>query len=165
MTLSTDKKNISQIVRGILQGNGVDNLKLEIDIIAAWHKYVTVREDGLTPAESRMRIAKEYNELGFSAKGQERNILRQEFMDVMHIDFGGEDSADWSALLDHLVKAKAKGETIQKYSEWCKADPYNSPKIHQIAQKPLLVKQTWAAAFVPVVESYDPQHPKEFGLL
>ena len=164
MTLSTDKKNISQIVRGILQANNTDNLKLEIDIISAWHKYVTVREGGLTPAESRLQIAKEYDPLGFSAKGQERNKLRQEFMDVMKIDFGGEDSADWSALLDHLVKAKAKGETIQAFAEWCKRDPFNSPKIHQIAQKPLLVKQVWAAAFAKTEEQYDPSRPAEFGL-
>ena len=34
MTLSTDNKNITKIVRGILQSNGIDNLKAEIDIIA-----------------------------------------------------------------------------------------------------------------------------------
>jgi pyruvate-formate lyase len=159
MTLSTDKKNIEKIVRGILQSNGIDNFKLEIDLSSAWHRYVTTREGGLTPAESRLQIAQEYNEIGFSAKGQERNQLKQEFMDVMKIDFGGEDSADWTSLLDHLVKAKAKGETIQTFAEWCKKDPFNSPKIHQIAQKPLLVKQVWAAAFIqPETKS------REFGL-
>ncbi len=147
MTLSTDNKNITKIVRGILQGNGIDNLKVEIDIISAWHRYMTIREDGLTPAESRLQIASEYDELGFSKRGQERNIVRQEFEDVMKIDFGGEDSADWSELLTFLVKAREKGETIYTFAKWCKDDPFNSPKIHQIAQKPLMVKQTWRNAF------------------
>lgn len=157
MTPSTDKKNITKIVRGIFEGNKCTDLKLEIDIITAWRLYVTSREDGLTPAESREKIAAEFNPLGFSENGQARNIARQEFMDAMRIDFGGEDSSDWSELLTHLVRAKAKGETIQQYAEWCKRDPFNSPKVHQIAQKPLLVKMTWAAAFdkpdsVPVRE-------------
>jgi len=147
MTLSTDKKNIEKIVRGILELNKVDNLRLEIDIVCAWHKYVTQREGGLTPAESRLQIMGEYNELGISAKGQERNQMKQEFMDVMKLDFGGEDSADWSILLTFLIDAKSKGETIQQFADWCKADPYNSPKLHQIAQKPLLVKQVWRSAF------------------
>lgn len=147
MTLSTDNKNIVKIVRGILQSNGIDNLKLEIDISSAWHRYVTVREDGLTPAEARIKIAEEYDELGFSKDGQERNIVKQEFMDAMKIEFGGEDNADWSELLTHLVKAKRSGESIYTFLEWCKTDPYNSPKIHQIAQKPLLVKMTWRNAF------------------
>jgi hypothetical protein len=162
MTLSTDKKNIEKIVRGILLSNGIDNLKLEIDISSAWHRYVTVREDGFTPAESRLQIAKEYDMLGFSKAGQERNIIRQEFEDVMKIDFGGEDSQDWTELLNHLVAAKAKGENIQTFADWCKADPFNSPKIHQIAQKPLLVKQTWRNAFVPKEQKYNPN--EEFGL-
>jgi len=145
MTQSTDKKNIEKIVKGILFNNGIDNLKAEIDLIEVWWRYVTEREEGLSPAEARLKIAQEFNGTGQSEKGQERNITRQEFMDVMKINVG--DSTDWNSLLDFLIKAKAKGETIQQFADWCKADPYNSPKIHQIAQKPLLVKQVWAAAF------------------
>jgi hypothetical protein len=73
-------------------------------------------------------------------------------MDVMGLDFGSEDNTDWSDLLTFLVKAAAQGQTIKAYAEWCTADPYNSPKKHQIAQKPLLVKQTWPSAFVKSVQ-------------
>lgn len=146
MTNSTDKKNIGKIVKAILQGNDIDNLKAEIDLIEVWWRYVTEREEGLSPAEVREGITKEFNEAGYSERGQQINITRQEFMDIMKIEVG--DSTDWNSLIDFLVKAKAKGETIQKFADWCKADPFNSPKVHQIAQKPLLVKTVWASAFV-----------------
>jgi hypothetical protein len=160
MTLSTDKKNIEKIVKAILQNNGIDNLKAEIDISSAWHRYLTEREEGLTPAETRLKITAEFNPLGFSERGRKkRNQIKQEFMDVMMIEFGGEDSTDWSSLLDHLVKASEKGETIRTYAEWCKADPYNSPKTHQIAQKPLLVKMTWNAAFIKQDKQTESEYP------
>jgi hypothetical protein len=153
MTPSTDHKNIEKIVRAILQRNGIDfssSLQLEVELVGEFHRYVTAREEGLTPAEARLRIANEFNELGQSAHGQERNITRQEFMDVMQMEFGSEDHTDWNTLLDFLVKAKAKGQTIQKFAEWCSLDPYNSPKAHQIAEKPLLVKQVWNRAFATI---------------
>ena len=153
MTISTDTKNIRKIVRVILERNGIyalgiDDLRLEVELFSAWVRYVNARDEGLTPAESRQKIADEFTETGQSAAGQNRNIVRQEFMDVMGLDFGSEDNTDWSDLLTFLVKAAAQGQTIKAYAEWCTADPYNSPKKHQIAQKPLLVKQTWPSAFV-----------------
>ena len=150
MTISTDTKNITKIVRSILQRNEIDNLQLEIELVNAWNIYVNGREEGYTPAQVRERIAGEYNELGYSANGQVKNIMRQRFMDCMGVDFGSEDNTEWNTLLDFLVKADLKGEKIEAFALWCKNDPYNSPKKHQIAQTPLLVKQTWRGAFVKV---------------
>lgn len=152
MTKSTDKKNIEKIVVGILESNSIDNLKLQIDLVSAWWRYVAAREDGMTPAESRERIAAEFDSLGFSSAGQERNQVRQEFQDVMRLDFGSEDNAEWKILLNFLVERKREGENIAQYLKWCKDDPYNSPKLHQIAVKPLLVKQTWRMAFYKAEE-------------
>ena len=132
MTISTDTKNIRKIVRVILERNGIyalgiDDLRLEVELFSAWVRYVNARDEGLTPAESRQKIADEFTETGQSAAGQNRNIVRQEFMDVMGLDFGSEDNTDWSDLLTFLVKAAAQGQTIKAYAEWCTADPYNSP--------------------------------------
>jgi len=136
-----------------MQNHKVDNLQLEIDLFNVWMRYMNEREDGLTPAEAREKIAKEFDPLGYSAKGQERNQVKQEFMDIMRLDFGSEDNADWNTLLNFLVERKQAGEYISRYAEWCKSDPYNSPKLHQIAQKPLLVKQTWRGAFTVIQSS------------
>jgi hypothetical protein len=46
MTTGTDNRNIKQIVKSILQNNQVDNLKLEVDLVSAWNRYVNEREDG-----------------------------------------------------------------------------------------------------------------------
>ena len=88
MTKSTDTKNIKKIVRSILASNGIDNLKLEVDLVCVWQRYVAEREEGLSPAEVRLKIADEYSDIGVSDAGQSRNIVKQEFMDVMKIDFG-----------------------------------------------------------------------------
>lgn len=145
MATGTDSRNITKIVRAILQSNGIDNLKLEADLFGAWMRYVNERDSGQTPAEARAAIAAEYSDIGFSANGQDHNITRQEFMDIMHIDFG--TSTDWDTLLSFLVARKKEGQEIQAFADWCKNDPYNSPKLHQIAQKPLLVKMMWSKAF------------------
>lgn len=152
MTPSTDTKNITKIVRSILQANKIDNLQLEVELVNVWNRYVNGREEGQNPAQVRERIAAEYNELGYSENGQNRNIIRQSFMDCMGIDFGSEDNQDWRTLLDFLVLSDSRGQSIKTYAEWCKNDPYNSPKKNQIAQKPLLVKQTWRSAFARVEE-------------
>ncbi len=147
MTIGTDSRNVKKIIQSLMQKYQVDNLALEIDLFNVWMRYMNEREDGLTPAEAREKIAKEFDPLGFSQAGQERNQVKQEFMDVMRLDFGSEDNTDWNTLLNFLVERKAAGEHITQYLEWCRRDPYNSPKLHQIAQKPLLVKQTWRGAF------------------
>lgn len=155
MTKGTDSRNIERIVRGILSANGIDDLKLEVDLCTAWKRYVNERDAGETPATARDRIADEYPDgIYFGSEyGRERMQLRQEFMDIMQMDFG--DDTKWDALLDHLQRAKAKGESIKTFAEWCNKDPYNSPKKHQIAQNPLLVKSVWKSAFLsPEEEKY-----------
>ena len=147
MTIGTDSRNVKKIIQSLFAKYHVDAFQLEIDLFNVWMRYMNEREDGLTPAEAREKIAAEYDPLGHSARGQERNQVKQEFMDIMHIDFGSEDNQDWNALLNFLVERRAAGQYIAQYLEWCKRDPYNSPKLHQIAQKPLLVKQTWRGAF------------------
>ena len=148
MTLSTDNKNITKIVRAILQSNGIDNLKAEIDIISAWHRYVTSREDGLTPAEVRAKIAVEYNGVGISEDGVKRNQIKDRMQTALGMEID-EGITDWFTVVTFCkTQEHYKGETIEKFMEWCKTDPYNSPKKHQIAQSPLLIKKMWASAFM-----------------
>ena len=147
MTIGTDSRNVKKIIQSLFAKYHIDAFQLEIDLFNVWMRYMNEREEGLTPAQARERIAAEFDSLGYSQAGQERNKVKQEFMDVMRLDFGSEDNTDWNTLLNFLVERKAAGEHITQYLEWCKRDPYNSPKLHQIAQKPLLVKQTWRGAF------------------
>jgi hypothetical protein len=147
MTIGTDSRNVKKIIQAILQSNGIDNLKCEADLFGAWMRYMNEREGGLTPAQVREKITAEYNKVGISAEMVERSQLksRMETALGMSIDEG---VRNWEVVINHCMSKDGAGETIEKFMEWCKADPYNSPKKHQIAQNPLLIKVMWNSAFV-----------------
>jgi hypothetical protein len=148
MTTGTDSRNIKKIIQAILQSNGIDNLKCEADLFGAWMRYMNERETGLTPAQVREKITAEYNQVGISEEMVARNQLktRMETALGMSIDEG---VRNWETVITFCkVQEHYKGETIEKFMEWCKADPYNSPKKHQIAQNPLLIKVMWQSAFI-----------------
>jgi hypothetical protein len=149
MTTGTDNRNIKQIVKSILQNNQIDNLKLEVDLVSAWHRYVNERQEGLTPAEARAKITSEFGVLGFigmSDLARERSRMAQVIMDTLRLDVD-EGNPDWVAVIDFCLLEEKKGQTIKKYQEWREKDLFNSPKSHQIAMKPRLIKSTWLQAF------------------
>lgn len=149
MTTGTDNRNIKQIVKSILQNNNIDDLKLEVDLVSAWNRYVNEREEGLTPAQTRAKITEEFGVLGFvgmSDKARERSRMAQVIMDNMRLNVE-EDRPEWIAVIDFCLEAEKNGQTVQKYEEWRKTDLFNSPKTHQIAMKPKLIKSTWPQAF------------------
>ena len=146
MTKSTDTKNVKTIVKGILSRHEIDNLTAEIDLVSAWMRYMFEREEGKTPAETREKIAAELGALGFSPESTERARMMQLLMDTLGLDVN-EDSASWSAIIDFCLKMEVEGQTVKEYREWMDRDPYNSPKKHQIALAPLLIKKTWRSAF------------------
>ncbi len=146
MTTGTDSRNIKKIIQAILQSNNIDNLKCEADLFGAWMRYMNERETGLTPAQVREKITAEYNQVGISEEMVARNQLkaRMETALGMSIDEG---VRNWETVITFCQSKDRAGETIEKFMEWCKADPYNSPKKHQIAQNPLLIKVMWQSAF------------------
>jgi len=149
MTKGTDNRNIKKIVQSILQRYNVDNLQMEVDLVVAWTRYMNEREEGLTPAQTRERIATEFGVLGFigiSDVALERGRMTQIIMDTIGVDVN-EDSTNWQAVITHCLAKEKEGQSIKTYREWMDRDPYNSPKKHQIAQNPMLIKQTWRSAF------------------
>lgn len=146
MTTGTDSRNVKKIIQAILQSNGIDNLKCEADLFGAWMRYMNERETGLTPAQVREKITAEYNQVGISEEMVARNQLkaRMETALGMSIDEG---VRNWETVITFCQSKDRAGEMIEKFMEWCKADPYNSPKKHQIAQNPLLIKVMWQSAF------------------
>jgi hypothetical protein len=144
MTKSTDTKNITVIVKGILKSNGVDNLKLEIDLISAWMRYLFEREEGNTPAETRAKIA---DALGFFGDAHtDRARMMQLIMDTLGVEVD-DAMTEWKTVISFCLDAEKKNQTISAYRAWMNNDPFNSPKKHQIAQSPLIIKKTWASAF------------------
>jgi hypothetical protein len=149
MTTGTDNRNIKQIVKSILQNNQVDNLKLEVDLVSAWNRYVNEREDGKTPAQVRENITREFGDLGFlgiSELALKRSRMAQTLMEHLRLNVE-EDRPEWIAVIDFCLEAEKRGETVQKYQEWRQKDLFNSPKSHQIVMNPRLIKATWPQAF------------------
>jgi hypothetical protein len=144
MTKSTDTKNITAIVKGILKRNGIDNLKAEIDLISAWMRYLFEREEGSTPAETRAKIAEA---LGFFGDTHtDRARMLQLIMDTLGVEVD-ESQPEWKTVISFCLDAEKKNQTISDYRAWMNSDPFNSPKKHQIANSPLIIKKTWASAF------------------
>lgn len=146
MATGTDSRNIKVIIQAIMQSNGIDNLKAEVDIFGAWMRYMNERAEGLTPAQVREKIAKEYNAMGQSAENESKIDLQKRMETVLGltVDVG---STSWETVFNFCLKQQEKGETIEKFWAWCLSDQYNSPKKHQIAQNPLLIKVMWRSAF------------------
>lgn len=160
MTKSTDTKNITQIVKGILKRNYVaDSLQLEIDLVSAWKRYLFEREEGLSPAETREKITKEIG--FFGVEHIERARMMQLLMDTLGVDVD-EGTPEWIAVINHCIEAEKNNQTVRDYRAWMNADPYNSPKKHQIAQNPLLIKQTWRSAFEEKEKNQTNEIPGEY---
>jgi hypothetical protein len=147
MTSGTDSRNVKKIIQSILRDNGIDNLKCEADLFGAWMRYMNERSEGLTPAQVREKITNEYNHVGISEEMVARSQLkaRMETALGMSIDEGVKN---WETVITFCKKKDGEGETIEKFCAWCVEDKFNSPKKHQIAQNPLLIKIMWQSAFV-----------------
>lgn len=175
MTKSTDTKNIKQIVRvllvrhGVVDANGEPVLQAEIDFVSAFLRYMFEREQGETPAQARERIMKDFGELGFigaSQEAQERARMTQVLMDVLGLDVD-EGNADWAAVISFCLEKERAGETVKQFREWMNGDPFNSPKKHQIAQSPLIIKKTWRSAFEKKTDELPPVYnaiPERVGV-
>lgn len=164
MTESTDKKNITTMVVSILEANKIDreaNLKLEIDLIQAWHLYVCARDEKLTSAESRLKVAERFN-WGDNEVTTARARMTQLLMDTLGVDVN-ENNDDWQAVISHCIEAEKKGETVAMFRAWMNADPYNSPKKHQIAQSPMIIKKVWRSAFENVSNKPKQEEGKSSG--
>jgi len=49
----------------------------------------------------------------------------------------------WDALARFLIEQDFRGKTIETFAANCKLDPYSTPKAHQIAKDPMLIKANW----------------------
>lgn len=52
---------------------------------------------------------------------------------------------EWITIARFLIEKESErcAETIETFAANCKLDPYNTPKMHQIAANPMLIKSNW----------------------
>lgn len=149
MTATTAYRQVKLLVEGLLQNNGIDNLKAEVDLINAFYRMLTegqkdhaklveIREDALS---GYINAAAEQNKL-IDMEGRVKAC--------MGITIDGRGRYD--KMLKFLIMKDVDGQTVEQYARWCKENPYSAPKFFKIAEKPDLLVTTWEMAFQKPVE-------------
>ena len=155
MTTTTDKRQISIFTNKILAKYDIDNLQLEIDLISAFHAYLTERLKSGDKVGARERIEK-------ALQLHEKRATKNEQMESRIFKATGlyvNERWYMDGIIDFLTKKDEQGETIEVFAERCKADPFNMPKFFKIAEKPAYLKDVWGLAFTdtqsdPAAEEY-----------
>ena len=141
---STDKRQIDFLVKGILAKHKIDSLIGEIALVCAFDEYLKGRYRKEEPADLRVKILesiKAGNELQ-----NERDAMEDRIKRALGID-PRTTPALWDSVIRFLINAEKQNETIERFANACEADPYNMPKIHQIANKPTMIQAVWPRVF------------------
>lgn len=164
MTKSTDTKNITKIVKAILQSNGIDNdtsLKLEIDLIEAWKRYLFEREEGESPAVARERVTEDYvsKVIEHAQAGASMVEYRNRIERAMGLNPNWDDTKqDWSGFDLWLKKKEGQGQTIESFMAWWKSDEFRAKG--SIWLNPQKVKLMWGQAFVHKTDEQRPEYKR-----
>lgn len=156
MTTSISRQ-ISLLVKGILERYKIDNLQLEIDLASSFQRMFTeggkdpeklskVREDILSSFQKELDKANELIDM-------ETRVSR-----AMGISTDGRSRYD--TMLRFLVRKDKDGQKIEDYAKWCKDNPFTAPKPFKIAERPDLLMETWTMAFVEKADEVRPEYQK-----
>jgi len=145
MTQSTDTKNITKLIGSILSENGIDDLKLEMDLTQAFKSYWYEREQGKTPAQARDKVMEilKLNEIG-----SERDAMRRRVEGTLGRHPAWDDlKYDWNDFDKWLIdKEKETGQTIEGFMKWHNSDEFRAGGvIYLTANK---IKDWWEQAFM-----------------
>ena len=144
MTIQTDTKSTGKLISLILSENGIDNLKLEMDLTQAFMSYWHEREGGKTPAQARDKVMEilRLNEIG-----SERDAMRRRVEAAMGRNPAWDDlKYDWNGFDSWLIeKEQTTGETIEQFMQWHNGDVFRmNGVIYLTAYK---IKDWWGMAF------------------
>jgi hypothetical protein len=144
MTQTTVNRQLTLLVQGVLKKYEIDNLQLEIDIIASVHRLFS--EGGKDPAKM-VKIREEILSSMLAGAAKENVVVEMEsrVKVSMNLETGGQ--ARYEDMLRFLVKKDGEGQPVERYAQWCKENPYEAPKSFQIAIRPNLLMETWSMAF------------------
>lgn len=153
---TTDKRQLRLTISAILESHGIDDLVLEGQVTDAVTLFFDLTGKGKSPVNARRDILE--GMLTYLDKQRQYENMNERIEKSLHVRPDGGDK--WNEIVKFLEKREADGETIERYADWCKTDQYNSPKTHQIALKPDIIRATWPSAFLPtakeIKQSFDP---------
>lgn len=143
MTESTDTKNITKIINSICLSNGVDNLKLEIDLVQAYKSYWKEREGGKTPAEARDKVI---TILQLNSIGADKLDMQKRVEIALNRHPNWDDlKQDWNGFDRWLIEKEKDGQTIEAFVKWHNVDEFRAKGI--IYLTPQKIMDWWGQAF------------------
>lgn len=154
MTESTDKRQITLLVKGLMQKHGLTALQVEIDFVSAFWRYITERKAGRDISRVREDILNDLQIAAANATKQENMESRVKFSTGLSVD----ESWYREGVIAFLIARDLDGQTVEKFAEACRADPFNMPKFFQIAAQPALIRKNWGLAFQKTVSPARPEY-------
>jgi len=120
---------------------GIENILKKYDIAdrdALFEELVAIFDQGRPPQSS-----KEWERIFAASETQIRAqvAMLKRLEKVLGITPNGRP--EWDTIARFLIEKDAAGETIEKFAKNCAADPFNTPKAHQIAKDPMAIKANW----------------------
>ena len=151
--MNTDKRQLRLTISEILQAQGIDDLALEARLTDAVCTFFDEAKSCKDPVKTRKDILA--GMLEYKSKYSKYEATADRIAQIIRVTPDGSDA--WAAVVRFVANKDDLGEHLEAYAEWMSRDPYNSPKLHQIAQNPRLIISTWPAAFAPSNDGFNPQ--------
>lgn len=143
MTESTDTKNITKMINSICLSNGVDCLKLEMDLVQAFKAYWHEREDGKSPAEARDKVMEI---LKLNSIGADKLDMQKRVEAALNRHPNWDDlKQDWNGFDRWLLEKEKDGQTIEAFVKWHNGDPFRAKGV--IYLTPQKIMDWWGQAF------------------
>lgn len=165
MTKSTDSKNLKDLIQYILQSYQIDNLQLEADLFGSFMRYLHEKENGKTPAETRLGIVTEFKEradkvnalLAVARYGQDRIEYQHRVERAINLNPNWDDSKqDWNGFDLWLMEKEEAGQTIEKFMAWYKSDEFRAKG--GLWLNPQKIKMFWPQAFERKTDEVRPEY-------
>ena len=142
MTKTTDSRQISLLIGGVLQHYHIDDLQLEIDLSSSVKRYFDERYKSTDKADIRARILKD---MGIAAaKAMENETMCGRIKQAL----GFEPNGRHEELISWLITKDKTGQSIEKFrSWWDKENEFKRPALWKFGDRPAFLMEVWPSAF------------------
>lgn len=156
MTQTTIKRQISLLVKGILEANNIDDLKVEIELVCAFHRLAYEGKD----VKDVVRIREETLASLLKGAASENELIEMEKRVKSAMGISVDGRSRYEEMLKFLVRKDKEGQKVEQYADWCKKNPFTAPKLFKIAERPAHLMETWEMAFAEKVDEIRPEYTK-----
>lgn len=141
--MSVSKSSVRKAISAVLTEFGIDDLALEGSLATAVYGFFQRLESGEDENLVEADMLGEFERKHADIKYRSELINRIEKVLRLNINLDR-----WETVLKFIERMERDhNQTIEKYQSWREEDPFNSPKAQHIANRPIIIKETWPQAF------------------